>query len=304
MPKKRLKRTRVRFIAQMRRKILLLFIPVLLSAAGCDIVNPDESTPTYVKIDSFNMVINNPTKEGSAAHNITSAWMYYNNELVGIYDLPCNVPVITNGDKGELAVIPGITLNGLVSLQPSYPFYRVDTTTLVSKPGGVTVFTPQTSYLSTSKFPYKEDFEVGNSFQPFIEGAVNETAIRRTTDKEYVFEAGGAGLIELNSTTSYSESISKTGFNITQGESFIEINYKGTAPFEVGLYNTLTNGTEAYQYLFGVKASDTWKKIYIELASYTSANKGKDHKVIIKAELPEGQSEAYVALDNIKVLSF
>lgn len=285
----------------MRRNILLFFIPALLSVIGCDLVNPDESVPTYVKIDAFDLVVNDPSVQGSDAHNITNVWMYYNNDLIGIYDLPCQVPVITEGAQGELALIPGITLNGLVALQPQYPFYRVDTMTLTSNPGGVTQVQPSTSYIPSAKFRHIEDFEVGNSYESFVGGPY----IRRTTDDNYVFEGAAAGVIELNAEDNYSESICKTGFPIGQGESFLEINYKCSLPFEVGLYNTLNNGLEAYQYIFGVKASeDEWKKIYIELASYTGANQGSDYKVLIKTSLPEGGTNGYVALDNIKVVSF
>lgn len=288
----------------MRYKILFFFSTVLLFSTGCDIINPDEGIPTYIKIDRFDLSISDPSVEGSAAHDITNAWIYYNNTLIGVYDLPCTAPILTEGDMGELSIIPGITLNGLVDLQPTYPFYKVDTLTLASKPGEVFEYTPTTSYLSRTEFRYKEDFEIGSSFEPLYDGVGGETAINRTTNPEYVFEGGAGGVLQLNETVTLSESRSKTGFPLPQGESFIEINYKCSVPFEVGLYNTLDDNVDAFQYLFGVKASDTWKKIYIELGSYTSANKGTDHKVIIKAQLPDGQSTGYVALDNIKVVSF
>lgn len=282
----------------------LLFIPFLYAFSGCNIINPPEHIPTYVKIDSFHFVIKDPRTQGSASNDITSVWVYYNNSPVGIFDMPCNVPVITQGDEGTISVTPGITLDGLSALQPQYPFYAFDTTVLVTNPGKVQTFIPTGKYIAAAVFPYKEDFEVGNSFVPFIEGAGTETAIRRTADKDYVFEGSGSGKIELNSTVTSSESISNTGVPITQGESYLEINYKCSVPFQVGMYNTLTTGVDAYQYFAGVKASDTWKKMYIELGNYTGNYKGKDYKVLIKADLPDGQSDGYVAIDNIKIVSF
>lgn len=283
----------------------LLFITVLLSVLGCNVINPVESVPTYIKIDSFDFVINDPLKEGSASNGITSVWVYYNNNPVGNFDLPCNVPVITEGDKGSISVAPGISLNGFVDLQPQYPFYNFDTTTLITNPGKVQQFTPKGTYVSSAKFRYKEDFEVGSSFETFVEGGTIETGIRPTLDARYVYEGGGAGVILLSSNgVTWSESINKDPFDIGAGESYLEINYKCSVPFEVGLYNTLNEGVDQYNYFAGVKSSDTWKKIYIELATYTSANQGKDFKIIIKAVLPDGQSDGYVAIDNIKVVSF
>ncbi|MCB0696212.1 MAG: hypothetical protein KDC07_02540 [Chitinophagaceae bacterium] len=288
----------------MRLKNLLFLVPVILSVTGCNIINPAEPVPTYIKIDSFHFVSNNPVKEGPISQGITNVWIYYNNSPVGAFDLPCNVPVITDGEKGQISVAPGIKLNGLVALQPQYPFYRFDATTLITNPGNVQEFIPTTSYIDAAKFPYKEDFEVGNSFQAFIPEATDDTSIFRTTDPDNVLTGGGAGMIYLTSEHAYSQNISNTGFDIPQGEAYIEINYKGNISFEVGLYNTLTNGVDAYDSIFGVNASDTWKKIYIELASYTGANKGTNYKVMIMTSLKEGQTSGHLAIDNIKVVTF
>jgi len=279
-------------------------IPAVAAVAGCNVINPAEPVPTYIKIDSFHFVQHDPVEEGPIAHNITCAWIYYNNNPIGAFDLPCNVPVITEGDKGLISVWPGIALNGLVDLQPIYAFYNFDSTTLVTDPGGVREFTPVAKYLNDAKFPYKEDFEIGNSFQAFDPDATGQPVIQRTKEAQYVLSGGGGGLIELTADHPYSENISNTGFSIPQGEAYIEISYKCSVPFEIGMYNTLNTGVDAYNYIFGVKATDTWKKIYIELGSFTGTYKGKDHKVLIKTSLTSGQSSGYVALDNIKVVTF
>ncbi len=288
----------------MRVKNLLSFIPVLVLLSACNVINPPENVPTYVKIDSVILDIDNPSLQGSAAHGISSIWIYYNNSPVGIFDIPCNVPVITEGERGSLSVIPGITLNGLVDLQPQYPFYRFDTITLNSTPGGTVNYTPVTGYTKAAKFPYKEDFEVGNSFIALTPELDNDTSISNTRDKSLVFEGGGSGYIELNTTHSFSESINNTGFPIPIGEAYLEINYKCTVPFEVGLYNTLNTGVDVYEYIMGIKASDTWKKMYVELGTYTGKYPGKDYKVLIKASLPDGMSSGYVLIDNIKIVTY
>lgn len=272
--------------------------------AGCNMINPVEPVPTYIKIDSFHFVQNDPSEEGAISQNITSVWIYYNNNPVGAFDLPCNVPVITEGDAGSISVAPGISLNGLIDLQPIYPFYGFDTTTLITNPGKIREYTPIAKYIDAAKFPYKEDFEIGNSFQLFNPDATGQMPITRTARPEYVLNGGGAGLIELDENLAYSENISNTGFSIPLGEAYIEINYKSNVAFEVGMYNTLETGIDAYQYIFGVKASDTWKKIYIELGTYTGSYTGKDYKVMIKAGLSEWQTSGYVTIDNIKVVTF
>lgn len=288
----------------MRVKNLLSFIPLLILLSACNIINPTENVPTYVKIDSVVLDIDNPTLQGSAAHGISSIWIYYNNSPVGIFDIPCNVPVITEGERGTLSVAPGITLNGLVDLQPQYPFYSFDTIPLNSVPGGTVNYTPTTSYTKAAKFPYKEDFEVSNSFVALTPELDNDTSISNTRDKALVFEGGGSGYIQLNTSYSFSESINTTGFPIPRGEAYLEINYKCSVPFEVGLYNTLNTGVDVYEYIMGIKASDTWKKMYVELGTYTGKYPGKDYKVLIKTSLPDGMSSGYVLIDNIKIVTY
>lgn len=289
----------------MRCKNLLLITPVLmLCVSACNMVNKSEPVPTYVKIDSVILDIENPSTQGSAAHNITSVWMYYNNNPVGIFDIPCYVPVITEGDKGTISVIPGITLNGLVDLQPQYSFYTFDTLALITNPGGTVNYTPVTRYTKAAKFPYLEDFEVGNSFLPFTPELTDDTSIHRISDKSLVFEGGGSGYISLSADFPFSENISNNGFSIAVGEAYVEINYKSTVPFEVGLYNTLSSGVDIYEYIMGVKSTDTWKKIYIDLATYRGNYPGTNYKLMIKASLPDGESSGFVLLDNIKVVTY
>ena len=300
----RFQRKRSRFIAQMRLNILLLFISVTIFGIGCDVINPTEEVPTYVKIDSFQFKQVDPANEGPASTGITSVWIYYNNNPVGVFDLPCNVPVITEGASGMLSVAPGIALNGLLDLQPQYTFYRFDTVTLQTNPGNVFEYTPTTSYIETAKFRYKEDFETGSTIVPFSDGLIGDTSLVRTLDKSKVFAGGASGYIYVDGTNTYAEITNNTPFDIGTGEAYLEVNYKCSIPFEVGLYNTLNNGFDTYSYFSGVNPTDTWKKIYIDLASYTSANQGTDFKLMIRCGLPDGLANGYVLLDNIKVVSF
>lgn len=279
-------------------------MPIVLLAVGCEIINPEEDTPTYVKIDGFDVQINDPQKEGSASSDISSVWVYYNNNPVGVFDLPCNVPVITEGDAGIISIAPGITLNGFQDLQPIYSFYTYDSFTLKTAPGQTVNFDATTSYYSATKFLYMEDFEVGNSFDEFVVDATDYAKMKRSDAPADVFEGGGSGLVYMDADHPVSESITNKGFDIAPGEVFLEVDYKSTASFQIGMYNTLTTGVDVYEYFAGVKPSNgEWKKIYIELGSYTTDYPGVDYKLMIRTSL-EGLSEGYVLFDNIKVVSF
>lgn len=283
---------------------MLLLLSITALAVSCDVINPAESIPTYIKIDSFNFQQIDPVDEGPVSTNISSVWIYYKNNPVGVFDIPCNVPVITEGDKGSISVAPGITLNGLKDLQPQYVFYSFDTTTLVSNPGKVFEYTPTTHYIQSTVFQYKEDFETGNSLVPFYEDVIDDTSIVQTFDATKVKFGGAAGYLYLDSDRGYAELTTNSTFDISDGDSYLELDYKCSVPFQVGLYNTLDNTIETYSYIIGINPSEKWNKLYIDLGTYTSTYQGKDFKLMIKAALPDGASSGYLLLDNLKVVSF
>lgn len=290
------------YLLQMKYSFLVFFFALGMLGSGCNLVNPAEKTPTYVHIDSMSFTINDPLKEGSASQKITSAWVYFKSEAIGVFDLPVTIPILTDG-PGDVFVIPGITPNGLKSYQEQYPFFNTAKLSIDRKPGTIISWTPNTNYLPDTKFQMKEDFEVGNSFTKVNVDKTTDTSITRTDDKTSVFEGNRSGAIYLDATHPTSENINKEGFPIKQGKSFIEINYRGTTSFQVGLQTTVS-GEIVYEYLVSVKAKENWNKMYINIASFAAAHQGQLYRVMIKSSLDEGLSSGYVLLDNIKLLSF
>src|SRR5690348_12276879 len=68
----------------------ILLVLLGMSMQNCNTINPRETTPTYIHIDSFR------TKPGFS-HKITAVWVYYNNSPVGVFDLPATIPVMASG---------------------------------------------------------------------------------------------------------------------------------------------------------------------------------------------------------------
>ena len=61
--------------------------------------------------------------ENGVTDNITDAWVYLNDNLQGVYELPANFPVLAKGNQ-TLRVKAGIKLNGISSTRSPYPFYE------------------------------------------------------------------------------------------------------------------------------------------------------------------------------------
>jgi hypothetical protein len=284
------------------RYIFLLSVCISgLFVASCNVINPTEVTPTYIYLDSTQFKVNDALKEGSGSQKVTSAWVYFNNDLVGAFELPTKVPILATA-AGQVRITAGVTYSGL-SQESQYPFFAGDTFNIQPAAGQVLHPIPTFTYVAAAKFPLKEDFETGNTFGKLNPNNTSDTTIVRTDDKSKVFEGGGSGYIFVDGTHPTSENVSNTAFAITQGESYLELNYKCNTSFQVGLITSI-NGQIVPQYLAGVKAKESWNKIYVALSKFTGNYPSKSYSLIIKTGLDDGLSTGYVLLDNIKVVSF
>lgn len=280
---------------QKKNTYLITIIGLMVITNSCNIINPAEQVPTYVHIDSF--AFSATPNVGTISHKITSAWVYFDNQAVGAFDLPATIPVLGNS-KGKLLVLPGVTYSGLNSVQYTYPYYTGDTTSL--QPGtGLTInFTPKTQYISDSILNLTiEDFENSNSFVNYT----GDTNVVRVNTPSLVFEGQYAGYLFLKS-QDYNESILNIPFKTKGTEAFVEIDYKSSIPFEVGLQTTNQSGQLFVQYIYGFKPRAEWNKIYVGLAEFIALYPNNTYRVVIKA-IPQDANGGYVQLDNIKVIS-
>jgi hypothetical protein len=69
---------------------------VLLALPSCDIINPEEEVPSFIRIDSFSFKTEYAT-QGFPSFDIPDAHVYVDNKLIGIYELPAQVPVMKTG---------------------------------------------------------------------------------------------------------------------------------------------------------------------------------------------------------------
>ena len=129
-------------------KFLFAALLICLSFSACNIINPKEQVPTYLQLEPF--VFSNPDSSftGSSTYSIPSAWVYADDVPVGVFDLPCVVPVMMS-KTSKLKIIAAVYNQGLKSYVFQYPFYRIDTTTLMYNPGKVHSYSPKTRYLSS-----------------------------------------------------------------------------------------------------------------------------------------------------------
>ena len=67
------------------------------------------------------MSINSVTLDENSTHNISDVWIYIDDNLQGVYELPANFPILDEGTH-KLRVKAGIKDNGISAKRIPYPF--------------------------------------------------------------------------------------------------------------------------------------------------------------------------------------
>lgn len=282
----------------MRFASFILLIFFLLSVASCDLINPSEKTPTYIHIDSFKF--ENMPNTGTQSNKITSVWVYYNNNPIGTYDLPANIPILED-KPGTLLFTPGVLYSGISDVVIPYPYYQSDTATFAPNPGNQVTYIPTTKYFPDSLLALTmEDFESGNGFIQ-LQG----DTIKRTSDPNFVFDGHYGAVIQLNDSTISENLMSQTFRGPTTSANktqvYLELNYKGTLPFEVGV-QTSPGGQTVGSYIYGFRPKSDWNKVYIGLQDFLSVYPGQTYRIMVRVT-KETSGPGYVAFDNFKVIS-
>ncbi|MBO5810930.1 MAG: hypothetical protein J6R17_07900 [Bacteroidales bacterium] len=293
------------------RYIFSLFIAsmfALMTFSSCNNFEGSQEIPAYIHVDTF-LLTTNYEIEGAASHKITDVWLYIDNNLQGCYEMPATIPVLERG-KHKITIYPGIKLNGISSTRTINPFYKpyiIEELELEEKV--IDTIHPSTTYYSkdesTLEFAFKDDFER----QIFVEDSNgSDTAIIRTDrdaperwDDEFN-NSHYSGYVWLGDT------INNFCFTSTelrdlpnQGNSiFLEIDYKCTEVFEVGLYAKISQ-MEIIPLVY-VNPSPTWNKIYINIGPSITDTKDAEYFKFYIAGMIDKNSEAEYYFDNLKLV--
>lgn len=293
------------------RYIFSLFIAsmfALMTFSSCNNFEGSQEIPAYIHVDTF-LLTTNYEIEGAASHKITDVWLYIDNNLQGCYEMPATIPVLERG-KHKITIYPGIKLNGISSTRTINPFYKpyiIEELELEEKV--IDTIHPSTTYYSkdesTLEFAFKDDFER----QIFVEDSNgSDTAIIRTDrdaperwDDEFN-NSHYSGYVWLGDT------INNFCFTSTelrdlpnQGNSiFLEIDYKCTEVFEVGLYAKISQ-MEIIPLVY-VNPSPTWNKIYINIGPTITDTKDAEYFKFYIAGMIDKNSEAEYYFDNLKLV--
>jgi len=269
----------------MKKITYLLIIVVISSCQKEDAIG----IPTYIKIDDIVLI------EDDTNSNITDAWVYVNDQLQGVYELPATFPVLAEGIQ-KLRVKAGIKVNGIASSRLAYPFYNSYYEDITFSQNETKTIAPVVSYLDSINF-FLEDFE-GSGVNIEI-SAISDTILLTSSDGDNNFGIGvlSDSLFTFEIATDELIDLPQSGAPV-----FLELDYKSNTQFLVGVYVNYPQSVIQKDLLW-INPKQDWNKIYINLTSTISEGiNASSFKVFIgmKRDFLLEKNELY--FDNIKVV--
>lgn len=259
---------------------------------------PNDGIPFYISMDSVKVLDAGNTE---VSHGIVDVWVEANNDNIGAFGLPCNIPVLQQNDV-RFVVSAGIKESGQSGVRVIYPFYNTDTFSITAIPGTQYSHKPVFKYVSAAQFTITENFDNTNEFGP----SGNFTIIS-TPDPNVDSVYGGTRCIKLSVTaTDSSKKISSNKYDLPEGqEIWLEVDYKSEVPFFIGFNGYFGSNLSPYPapVLF-VTAQPNWNKVYVKFSNYVGAMRADTYSVYFEALRPYGSTGGSVYLDNVKLVHF
>ncbi len=294
-------------------KTVLLLICTAFLLASCVKNNPD---PAWIEVTDWQLV-DNPNSQyptGVLTENITDAWVYIDNKLVGVFEVPFKIPVLVDGDR-EVTIYPTVLNNGISATKKIYPFMEPFSANVTLVKNEVVTLNPITWYKDQTQF-WIEDFE--DASYDIVDGGASAAALIRTNDAadiDVAINEGFFGRISLNdSQNSYSGSTVANNngslvMDLPRGrECYLEIDYHTTNALVTGVLGIGSSGVIDNPNVQINAQSDSevrWKKIYIDVREIVSGSPNAEYfEFSFKAALDDGDSSGEINIDNVKAVYF
>lgn len=276
---------------------------ILLFLTGCDLFNPKAEIPSYIEIDKF--IINTDSlTQGSSAQKITDAWIYLNDNLQGVYELPAKFPVIADGTY-NLKVYPGIKVNGISGSRAAYTFlnYYEDKNFSLSKEK-TNKITGTSTYKSYLTFTWLENFE--SQGITLIRGITSDTGFQVVIGGPQSFNNTRFGAVYLDGNKTKFMATSYQGFKLPSDgtrASFLELHYATTGPMIVGIIANQTGATATVPLITLNSTGGAWNKTYLNFSDLINSNRtAKDYSVYFAGTRKAEDSPTQYFFENIKLI--
>ena len=289
----------------MKKFYLILFSALLLSSC-----NKTDTTPAWLIIDEFSLTTDEPT-QGPNSNAIDDAWIYMDNQPIGVYSLPAKVPILAEGQH-DFIIYPGVKRHGISADRLRYPFYERYETTLNLVKGEELQVTPQTNYKPEIYIHILEDFEdVGVDFISESNSLTDMIAVDDTQYPEIIKYGSNCGLIHLTQSDSLYQGATNTNLNLPKSgqEVWVELDYlcSNSSVLSLKAENSSSSVNQPPLVGFNTRELDkeNWIHLYIDLKENVSFEVyATSFEVYILSILDPENTEGFIFIDNFKVISY
>lgn len=263
-----------------------------------------DKVPGYLDIPAI--TLNAGSNAGGNTIRATDAWVYADEELIGVWELPARVPVLKSGAT-TITVAAGIKQNGMYDDRLRYPFYTRWEGMVDLAPTSSQSILPVVNYIPQANFWIEAFEDVGTQLN--VTSNSDTTLLRFTPQShpDIVLDGTPCGGVILDSENRYIRLYTDINFEPSNGPIFLEMDYRNDVQFTVGV-TYVQSGTpivQPYVYVVPTRRSDgsmPWNKIYIELSSRWNLAGIGQRNFFLEVALPSDRNSGEVYFDNIKVV--
>ena len=285
-------------------KRFLFFLSFSFILSSCIKNNPD---PVWLEVHEWTLESNPElsTTQGELTHNFTEAWVFVDDKIVGVFEVPFRIPIIKTGNA-NIKLYPAIKNNGISATKKIYPFVVPYEINAVFVDNGEVIIDPVTHYKSNCLFDIF-DFESANT--GFVNDPNSLTTMQVASDP-LISKWGSYGQISLTTVDSMYVGYTLDYRNYYQGqEVYLEMDYYNTNALITGVLATSSSAGTVNNQNIQLNPQDPssvkWKKIYIDLKEIISNSpSGAQFRQSFQALLDSGDSSGDIIFDNIKIVHF
>ncbi len=282
-------------------RLFCLYVILTFISNGCSLFDTDRPEVAFLVIDGIE--VKTTPNQGPPTHNLKDVWVYADDLLLGVFELPAKIPVIITGEKTHFLVFPGFRNNGENARSFIYRLMKPDDFEVALSVGEEYRRKPVFEYSDQAIFDFVETFESGHIFTLDLDED-SETFIATTEEEAASGQHSGKMIFGQQATTLAAATNGiYQGLTNTGGDSYLELEYKNEIPFVVGALLRKGNITER-EPLIVLSPKEDWHKIYIDFTLLLSDSQIDDYRIYFAAEsMPLGEKNN-VYIDNVKMIHF
>lgn len=277
----------------MRSLFNIIFLLCLISCNWMEFKNLE---PAVIKIATVK--VQNPAANPENFHGVQDLWVFLDDVYIGTYPIPMDIPLLESGTERVIRIFPGIREFGIRARTEIYNLMDPFSVQTDLQEGGAYTFTPVFKYKQNIRAEFFEDFENSNQFTNDLDQDKTNHIIRSSSSSQ---EGNFSGLMVNDAAHPVTEA-GTNSFRIPPS-AYLELSFRATHDFNLGV-NTVNGPNPNKNYFLGLKATATWKKVYIPFREVIGQNTELMYQLLVRTELgPPPVTADTVFLDFIKIIS-